>query len=241
MRVIPVIDLLGGVVVHAVRGKRSSYLPLESKFCCSAEPIAVAEAFKAAGFHDLYIADLDAILCKGNNLKDIKGIAQQTNMRLMVDAGVADIEQAQTLLQHKTSKIIIGTETLSSLTFIQEAICSIGTKRVVVSLDLMNGKVLSKSATIRQMTPLEVAVELEQMGVDELIVLDLARVGSGEGIDLSLLKALTAQLCMKVLVGGGIRGCEDLKAADALGVYGVLLATVLHTGKLSSVELKPYC
>ena len=49
-RVIPVIDILNGAVVHAVRGKRSEYKPIESVICKSAEPLEVAKAFKNLGF-----------------------------------------------------------------------------------------------------------------------------------------------------------------------------------------------
>ncbi|HKM59743.1 MAG TPA: HisA/HisF-related TIM barrel protein, partial [Candidatus Bathyarchaeia archaeon] len=61
MKVIPVIDILNGIVVHAVRGKRREYQPLQSSICNSIEPLEIAKTFKTLGFSELYIADLDAI------------------------------------------------------------------------------------------------------------------------------------------------------------------------------------
>ena len=46
LKVIPVIDILNGIVVHAVRGKRREYQPLQSILCKSVEPLEVAKAFK---------------------------------------------------------------------------------------------------------------------------------------------------------------------------------------------------
>ena len=88
MKVIPVIDILNGIVVHAVRGKRREYQPLQSILCKSVEPLEVAKAFKALGFSELYIADLDAITGGSVNFQVFKRIAKETGLKLMVDAGV---------------------------------------------------------------------------------------------------------------------------------------------------------
>jgi phosphoribosylformimino-5-aminoimidazole carboxamide ribotide isomerase len=240
MHIIPVLDILNGVVVHAIKGQRSQYQPLQSILCDSADPVEVAQAFKAAGFCELYIADLDAILGKGNNFTLIQAIAEKTGLQLMVDAGIADLESAKVLLAHKAQKVIIGTETLSSLAFVKEAIICLGTKKILASLDLKNGVVLSKSETIRQRSPLEVASMLEEMGIDKLIVLDLAHVGSEQGLDVALLKALVDVLCVKVIVGGGARDSQDLQVLKDLGVSGVLVATALHTGALTVAQAQMF-
>ena len=62
MRIIPVLDIMGGVVVRGVAGRRSEYRPIQSQLCSIAEPATVAQAivdrFRTIEF---YIADLDAI------------------------------------------------------------------------------------------------------------------------------------------------------------------------------------
>lgn len=238
MKIIPVIDILNGVAVHAVRGRRKEYQPLKSIFCDSADPVAVASAFKTCGFEELYIADLDAIMGKGENFSILERIAEATGLRLMVDAGICDLNQARQLLQRKVSKIIIGTETLPNLDFVKEAIESFGSDKVIVSLDLKEGKVLSASESLQSMSPLEFACKLEGVGVGELIVLDLARVGSGEGVDFALLKEILRSLKIKVLVGGGVRDAADLVKLKELGVQSALIATALHSGKITVNEFR---
>ena len=122
MKVIPVIDILNGIVVHAVRGKRHEYQPLQSSLCKSVEPLEVAKAFKALGFSELYIADLDAITGGSANFQVFKRIAKETGLKLMVDAGVSDLETAEKLLDCGVSKVVIGTETLQSKSFVGEAV-----------------------------------------------------------------------------------------------------------------------
>jgi len=40
-------------------------------------------------------------------------------------------------------------------------------------------------------------------------------------------------LTLKVLAGGGVRDTNDLTALMKIGIYGVLLATALHSGRVS--------
>ena len=65
MRVIPVLDILGGRAVHARAGDRDSYAPLSSYLAPGrpGDALAIARAFRdRLGFDELYLADLDAIL-----------------------------------------------------------------------------------------------------------------------------------------------------------------------------------
>ena len=75
--------------------------------------------------------------------------------------------------------------------------------------------------------------ELEVLGVSEVIILDLDRVGSQEGVDYKLLKEMRKNLKLKLLVGGGIRDMDDLLKLKNMGINGVLLATSLHVGLIN--------
>ena len=232
MKIIPVIDILNGVVVHAVKGKRNEYHPLKSCLGDSNEPIIVASKFKALGFDDLYIADLDAITGKGDNLGVIRAISKRCDTRIMVDAGTFEAKQARNLFHNGASKVIVGTETLPNLEAVKQLLKFFGDERITVSLDLKAGNVLSKSRSLHSMKAFEVACQLQNTGVEELIVLDLARVGSSEGPDFPLLQKLRASLELELIAGGGVRNSEDLITLKNIGVKGVLLATALHSGKI---------
>ena len=238
MKVIPVIDILNGIVVHAVRGKRRKYQPLQSNLCKSVEPLEVAKAFKKLGFSELYIADLDAITRGSVNFQVLKRIVDETGLKLMVDAGVADVETAEKLLDCGVSKVVIGTETLQSKSFVGEAVRLFGSNRVIVSLDLKGDKVLVKLGFAGCKNPMCLLLEFKEMGVSGVIVLDLARVGSGEGVNVDFLKKVLEDISIDVYVGGGVRDIKDLVELKDLGVSGVLVATALHSGKISMDDLK---
>jgi len=237
LKVIPVIDILNGIVVHGVRGKRDGYQPLQSILCKSVEPLEVARAFKALGFSEVYIADLDAITRGSVNFQVFKRIAKETGLKLMVDAGVTDLETAQKLVYSGVSKIVVGTETLRSKSFVGEAVRLFGSERVIVSLDLKGDKVFVKLGFDGCKEPMCLLREFKEMGVSGVIVLDLARVGSGEGVNVDFLKEVFEQVAVDVFVGGGVRNVDDLVELKKLGVSGVLVATALHSGKISIEEL----
>jgi phosphoribosylformimino-5-aminoimidazole carboxamide ribotide isomerase len=200
--------------------------------------VDVAAALKALGFGELYVADLDAIAGRHPNLSMFKRIVDKTGLRLMVDAGITSLKTAEELLGNGVSKVIIGTETLPSASLVAEAVKSFGTEKVMVSLDLMAGQVLSKFELGALVEPMALLRKFQNMGVSQIIVLDLAKVGSGEGVNTQFLKEVTRNIKAEVYVGGGVRGVKDLVTLKDLGVFGVLVATALHSGKISPEELK---
>jgi len=237
MKVIPVIDVLNGVAVHGIRGERERYQPLKSTLCRSADPLDIALTFESLGFSSLYLADLDAILGKSANFNIYRQIMTQTRLDLMVDAGIADITRAE-VLATEVSKIVIGSETLNSLDFLGQAVKAFGEDKFVVSIDLKKGKVLSVSEAIASMDAVSFAQKLARIGIRQIIILDLDRVGTEHGINLTVLKKILEKTGVEVLVGGGIRSIQELEELRKLGVSGALVATILHNGKLEVNELK---
>jgi phosphoribosylformimino-5-aminoimidazole carboxamide ribotide isomerase len=238
LKVIPVIDILNGIAVHAVKGIRSEYKPLQSILSDSAQPLAVAKAFRNLGFSDLYVADLDAIIDCTTSFGGLKQVAESSGIKLMVDAGITNIDRAKSLLNNGVSKVVVGTETMQSKSFVGEAVKHLGVDRVIVSLDLKGDKVLAKEGFDGAKEPISLLREFKEMGLAEVIVLDLSRVGSGEGINIDLLRKVIDEVSLETFVGGGVRSIEDLVQLRDLGVSGVLVATALHTGKISVKQLK---
>jgi phosphoribosylformimino-5-aminoimidazole carboxamide ribotide isomerase len=238
VKIIPVIDVLGGRVVHAVRGRRKEYQPLKSTLCASTDPVDVAAALKALGFGELYVADLDAITRGQANFSIFKNIADKTGLGLMIDAGIDDLKKAKRVLESHVSKVIIGTETLPSASLVAEAIGLFGREKVMVSLDLMGNRVISGFELGAFKDPVALLREFQEAGVSQIIVLDLCRVGSGEGVNVPFLREVLRNIKANVYVGGGVRDVKDLVALKDIGVFGVLVATALHSGKISLKELK---
>src|SRR5688572_18578949 len=96
-RLIPVIDLVDGRVVRAVRGERQTYRPIESALVAGSEPVAVARALLArSGSPVLYVADLDAIRHARPQREALAQLlAALPGVTLWLDAGFADPADAR--------------------------------------------------------------------------------------------------------------------------------------------------
>jgi len=237
LRIIPVIDVLNGVAVHAVRGKRKEYRPIKSTLCESPNPLEVALTFRSLGFSELYIADLDAIMGGRPSLPLLKRLAG-TGLATMVDAGITNIADARALLTTGASRVVIGTETLTDPNFLKQAVDSFGSERVRLSLDMHNQKLLTRSSKLDGLDPASAASLFGSMGVTSFIALDLARVGSLQGPDTNLLETLLRTIRGEILVGGGIRNSQDLTEVQSLGAHGALIATSLHSGAITIQQLR---
>jgi phosphoribosylformimino-5-aminoimidazole carboxamide ribotide isomerase len=239
MKVIPVIDVLNGIAVHGIRGERKHYLPLKSVLTDTTNPVEIAATFEQLGFTIIYIADLDAILGKPANLDSYRQITKKTGLDLMVDAGTADKTKAEQVMD-TGAKVVIGSETLSSLDFVKQAITDYSTQKIIVSIDQKNGKLLTASKELATHDVYTFAQNLTSIGVRQIILLNLDRVGTEHGTDSAVIQRIQDTKDMDVLVGGGVNSLAELEQLRSLGVYGALVATVLHNGKVTVNELRTH-
>jgi len=239
MRLIPVIDLKAGLVVHAVKGERENYQPLQSILCDGPEPKEVARSFRdKLGLTEIYIADLDAIQGTGNHKQIISSLVNQEEMQVLLDAGAGDPQAVHSLLELGVKKVIIGAETLSNLDNLRVLHSGIPASQLIFSLDMRAGQILSRCSDLAELSPLKVLEMLQFAGWNEVILLDLARVGTGNGIDHTLVsEALRLFPEMELIVGGGISQTSELDWLQAVGVSGALLASALHTGIISKQQV----
>src|SRR6185369_156958 len=113
MRIIPVIDLKGGVVVRGVGGRRESYKPVVSQLTDSCDPVAVAQAFRDRfGLEEIYVADLDAIAGGPPALRLYNRLGNN-GFRLWIDAGIRVAADAEPLARSEHVSVVAGLETLA--------------------------------------------------------------------------------------------------------------------------------
>jgi phosphoribosylformimino-5-aminoimidazole carboxamide ribotide isomerase len=254
MRVVGVIDLKDGAAVHAVRGERERYRPVRSAIGGDdGDALALARGFRdPLGLEEIYVADLDAIIGAGGHAAGSGGAptsagavehrallrALAAEARVMVDAGVSEPARARALLDLGVHRVIVGTETLSGPDALGRLVTELPDGALVLSVDLRDGRVLSPDAQLAGLPATDALARLHSPGLREAIVLDLARVGSGAGPDVALIAELhDAFPDLALLAGGGVRTVDDLRALEAAGAAGALVATALHRGVIGPREL----
>jgi phosphoribosylformimino-5-aminoimidazole carboxamide ribotide isomerase len=227
MDVIPVIDIKNGQVVHAQGGRRDSYRPIQTPLSPTSAPADVAAGLlRLAPFAKLYIADLDAIEGRPPNDHAIEMIARTApGVELWVDNGIADAAAARAWLQRCLHALVIGSESQSGMQTIQSLRDD---PRVLLSLDF-RGETFQGPAAL---------LDDPVWWPARVIVMTLARVGGVAGPDTKRVASIVAQAQGRQVFGaGGVRHNADIEALATAGSAGVLVATALHTGALTSAEL----
>ncbi len=237
MRVIPVLDLMGGQVVRGIAGRRAEYRPIVSPLARTSSPLDVAQGFRDHfGLTTLYVADLDAIAGLPTANATI-GALHAAGFTLWVDAGLRVAADAKRLVDAGVSRLIAGLESLSGPEELATLVADQGTGKIVFSLDLKEGASLASSAWTEP-GPIAIARRAMACGIGSILLLDLARVGVGQGTGT---ESLCAQLRkerpdLELTVGGGVRGRDDLARLQRQGADNVLIASALHDGTLRRAD-----
>ena len=218
MRIIPVLDVLGGVVVRAVAGRRSEYRPLVSRLTTSTRPEAVAQALlSATGAKELYVADLDAILGDGTTILD----PTVFSAKVLFDVGLRTLDQLESMLTQLNVTPVVGTETwmLAPAEWPKPF-------PATLSFDYYDGRLQTGWADPSESPILGL--------VDSIIVLDIARVGTGRGPGTEdTIRAFHRDYPrLEIIAGGGVKTREDLRRLGEAGADAALVASALHDGSL---------
>ncbi len=240
MHILPVIDLMNGQVVRGIAGRRAEYKPMVSKLTTSTDPVGVAQAFREHfGFDEIYVADLDAIAGKAATL-DVFDALQRDGFRLWVDAGLRHADDAAQLIDRGVTSVIAGLETSAGPAALAAMLERVGPQRLVFSLDLKAGQPLVVPGAWPDSDPWSIAQQVVGIGVQRLLVLDLAQVGVNAGVS-------TEKLCRRlrrefpklgIAAGGGVRGVQDVEAMRNAGADWLLVASALHDGRLQQPALR---
>ncbi len=240
-RIIPVIDILNSYAVHAIKGERDKYKPLESYLFDLSEPFLIAEFLKIKyKFKEIYLADLDSIIYNNPNIDILLKIKEILDLKVILDPGIIKKEDIRRYSQIGINKLILGLETIDSFEVIKEGLKIFGKKNIILSLDMYKGNIISNIKELKDQTSLSVINRLENLGIQELILLDLFRVGQKIGGIPPLYLKIRKNFDGSILVGGGIRDFKDLVDYKNNNFSGVLIATALYDGSININKLSNF-
>jgi phosphoribosylformimino-5-aminoimidazole carboxamide ribotide isomerase len=223
VRCIFVLDIFNGAVVHAVRGERSLYEPIDkySRIVSSSDPLDVLKEIRPK---EVYVADLNLLTGSGDNLAAISDISRIA--KTMADIGISLADDMDYLPEGITP--VLGTET-ASMNLMEDAALQ---RDIVVSIDMKRRKVLTRDPEVMLATPLEVIRRLNGFPIDGVILLELDRVGTTLGLDKDFLEKAVSVSDHPLILGGGVKDPDDLRTLEDLGFRGALVATAIHNGKI---------
>ena len=232
MIIIPAIDLRGGRCVRLTQGQTSA----ETVY--SENPVAVAKKWYDAGAEMLHIVNLDGAmnLDDSKNLRALDDILYAVNLPIQFGGGVRSIADVQKLDDLGVTRIVVGTAAIENPLLLQNLLDEFGST-IVVGIDARDGKVAlrgwQKTADI---TALDLAQKVADMGVERLVYTDISRDGMMSGINLEATREIAEVSGLKVTASGGVAALEDIfnvKELEEFGVDSLIIGKALYEGLFS--------
>ena len=232
MIIIPAIDLRGGRCVRLTQGQASA----ETVY--SENPVAVAQKWYEAGAEMLHIVNLDGAmnLDDSKNLRALSDILYAVNLPIQFGGGVRSISEVQRLDDLGVTRIVVGTTAIENPLLLQNMLDEF-TSTIVVGIDARNGMVALRGwQKMSDMTALDLAQKVGEMGVERIVYTDIARDGMMSGINLEATQAIAEATGLKVTASGGVASLDDIysvKELEEFGVDSLIIGKALYEGSFT--------
>lgn len=242
-RVIPTLLLQGDALVKTKQFKSPTYI---------GDPCNTVEIFNELEVDELVFLDISPNRHKvGPNFKLLEKISSECFMPLAYGGGISNVEQAETLFKIGFEKVIINTAGVNNPQLFIELAEKFGSQAVVAAVDFRLNKKgicelhIQSGQKNTHKEVFEWCAEVENLGVGEILLTSIDREGMWTGLDIELVRDVSAMLAIPVIAHGGAGSLEDVynlfseTDASAVGVgsffvfqkqgMGVLVNMPTHT------------
>jgi len=231
LQLLPAIDVVDGKAVRLLRGEAGT----ETGY---GDPADVARDWIAGGATFIHLVDLDAALGRGNNRDLLRTIVEESSVRVELSGGIRDDESLEVALEAGADRVNLGTAALEDPEWTERVIKEYGDK-IAVGLDV-RGRTLSARGWTKDGGDLyEVLDRLNAAGCSRYVVTDVAKDGTMEGPNTTLLADVCGRTDAPVIASGGVATLADLEALRALtevGVEGAIVGKALYAGAFTLPE-----
>lgn len=230
MKLYPAIDLHMGKAVRLYKGDYNQVTNY-------GEPVEMAKKWKALGATFLHLVDLDgAKEGKFINLDAVKSIIDNVDIDVELGGGIRDLSHIKTLLDIGVNRVIIGSAALN-LNFVKTAIDQFGSEKIVIGIDCKNMMVATHGwLNVSDISAIEFANRLKDIGVKTIIFTDIAKDGTLEGINANQTKKMVDETGLDIVASGGAKTLEDIKIAKEIGCSGIILGKSIYSGAIDLEE-----
>ncbi|HEY6251532.1 MAG TPA: HisA/HisF-related TIM barrel protein [Candidatus Angelobacter sp.] len=213
---IPSIDLMGGKIVQLVHGEKKA-LEFEN-FSYWIE--------RFSNYPLVQLIDLDAAMGRRGNHQLIAMICKQ--LPCQVGGGIRSIDRARELLDFGVGaqRVIFGSVLVNdgkiNVGFAREISSQFGVGPVTFAIDSRGGKVAIKGwKEITAIDPLEMIAALESH-CSTFLYTHIDTEGTMSGFPLEVAQRLRSATKRRLIVAGGIKSVDEVRALDAIGVDAVV-------------------
>jgi len=228
MLVIPAIDLKDGRCVRLVQGDMARVTTYGD------DPAATARGFEAAGAEWIHVVDLDgAVRGRPVNEHAIGAVCGAVGVRVQVGGGVRDLATLDRVFARGAGRVVLGTAALEDPAFFADA-CRRHPGAILAGIDARAGRVAVAGWTRDSTTDAAaLAQRVADAGAAGVVFTDIARDGTGAGVNAAAVAALARTVALPVIASGGVGSLDDIRALVALAqpnLTGVIVGRALYTG-----------
>jgi phosphoribosylformimino-5-aminoimidazole carboxamide ribotide isomerase len=234
MDLYPAIDLRGGKVVQLIQGD------FDRERIHGDDPVAVAQAFVAAGAPWIHTVDLDAARTgEPINRHLIAAIAAAVAVPVQAGGGVRSADAAAALADVGVARVVMGTAALEDPDLVAEIAAR---QPVALGLDVQGREVAVRGwAEGSGVEWTEVLRRLAASGAEAVVVTQIQVEGLMGGPDLEGLAEVLAATDFDVIASGGVGQLADLLALDSVEaagrrLAGAIVGTAIYEGRVDVAE-----
>ena len=236
-RIIPCLDVRDGRVVKGTQFEKIRDVD---------NPVRLAEYYSENGADELVFYDITASFEGRALFTDIlRETASKVFIPLTVGGGINQVEDFDRVLKCGADKVSVNSGAIRNPDLITEAAQKYGSQCVVLSVDAkrVDGQFRVFSHGGRVDTGLD-ALEWIRDGISrgagEIVLNSIDTDGVKKGVDLEMLRAVTAFSSVPVIASGGAGSAEDFVTLfhEVPGVDAGLAASIFHYGEVEIPELK---
>jgi len=192
------------------------------------DPINSVKIFNDKEVDELVILDIEASrLNRPINFDILKDIVSEAFMPIAYGGGIKTVDDARKLFHTGVEKIVLNTYALEDNQLVKDLVDVFGSQSIVFSLDIKksffgNYAVYSMSGTKKiKKTPIEIAKDMQELGVGEIIVNSIDNDGAMKGYNLQIIKEISSHLTIPVVALGGAGSLDDFVSAKKCGAHAV--------------------
>jgi phosphoribosylformimino-5-aminoimidazole carboxamide ribotide isomerase len=232
MILFPAIDLKGGKCVRLLRGEMASATVFND------DPGQQAQLFSAQGFRWIHVVDLDGAFAGSSvNTDAIRRVLSMSGLPVQLGGGIRSLAAIEHWLGIGVNRVILGTVAVTDPALVREA-GRLFPGRVVVGIDAREGRVAIQGwGAGTDVAAVELARRLSDTGIGAIIYTDIARDGTGLGLNLHETALVAEASPAPVIASGGVGSLADLEALKSLNhpnIAGVVCGRALYDGRLDA-------
>jgi phosphoribosylformimino-5-aminoimidazole carboxamide ribotide isomerase len=205
----------------------------------SSDPVAVARRFEADGAELIHVVDLDgAFSGKAVNRDIVKKIAGSVSIPIEIGGGIREPETIDDYLKAGIERIIMGTVILEP-GFAD--MISAYSQYIVAGIDARDSMVATHGwKNVSSVRAMDVILELQRMGIGEIIYTDIATDGMLTGPNYNAIENILLHAKgIKLIASGGVSSMDDilkLNEYSSIGLKGCITGKAVYDGRINLAE-----